>query len=150
MSRRITAWCGLCLLGLAACQPLPHPFETAHDLPEGRFMALPDVVGIAVDPVRGLPAATSDTVRAALAKALQDADIPASAAPAGEHAYHVIGTATGIATVAGVTRVSLTWTVTNARGDELGRNIDSFVVDSASWISGNRAKTRRLRETNSL
>lgn len=136
MSRGIAAWCGLGFLGLAACQPLPHPFETSHELPEGRLLSLPDVVGIAVDPVRGVAPATSDAVRAALVKALQDGDIPASAAPAGEHAYHLIGEATTAAPLGAVTKVTMAWTVTDAAGAEIGHDSNSFAIDSAGWLAG--------------
>ena len=136
MKRRAALLVGLAVLCLTACQPLPHPFETDHDLPEGRLMALPDVVGIAVDPVSGVPAQTSDRIRAALVKALQDDDIPASAAPAGEHAYHVGGEASGLASQGTTTRLSLTWIVTNAAGEEIGRKTDNIVVDAAAWQAG--------------
>ncbi len=132
-------------LCLSACQPLPHPFETSHDLPENRLMALPDVVGIAIDPVNGVPARTSDTIRATLAKALQDVDVPASAAPAGEHAYHVGGKAAGLGVRGTTSRISLTWIVTNAAGEEIGRKIDTIVVDSASWQVGNPDVTGQMQ-----
>jgi hypothetical protein len=99
-------------------------------------MSLPEVVGIAVDPVRGVAPATSESVRTALVKALQDADIPASAAPGGEHAYHLMGEATKLAPLGAVTQVVITWTVTDAAGSEIGTDTDRFTIDSAGWQSG--------------
>lgn len=124
------------IAGLAACQPLPHPFATEHDLPEGRLMTLPDVVGIAVDPVQGTAPANAAALRVALVKALQDDDIPATAAEAGEHAYHVTGMVTAAAAEAGVTRVAMTWTVADAAGTVIGRDDGGFVTDTPGWRAG--------------
>jgi hypothetical protein len=123
-------------LWLVACQPLPHPFETDHDMPAGRLMALPDVVGVAIEPVRGVPTRDADAIQSGLVKALQDADIPASPAPGGEHAFHVTGEASGLTSLGATTRLSLSWIVTSASGDEIGRAVDTITMDSASWQSG--------------
>lgn len=65
------------LLALAACQPVPQPF--AHDgAPDTRLLGLPDSGGIVVLPIEDAPPVTSAALTAALANALQKANVPAN------------------------------------------------------------------------
>ena len=57
------------LLGLAACGPLPHPFQPDYKADNNPLLAMPDRGGVAIRPVAGLPQPAS----AALTTALTDA-----------------------------------------------------------------------------
>jgi hypothetical protein len=124
------------LLALTACQPLPHPFETNHDAPTALLLASPEVVGIVVDPVRGLDTAPAAALQEGLAKALRDADIPASASAGGGHSYHVAGKLDGPVGGGDPVAVTIDWSVLSAAGDELGRDAQKLVLAQADWASG--------------
>ncbi len=66
-------------LALAACGPLPRPFQpddkTAEDNP---LLLLPDFGGVVVPPAAGLPDAAARALAEAVAEALRDADVPAN------------------------------------------------------------------------
>ena len=63
---------------LAACQPLPQPFQPEQTKKAGNpLLRLPDRAGILVRPVTGLPAETAHELSAAVAAALIMRNIPA-------------------------------------------------------------------------
>ena len=72
------AWRALGLAAaLAACQPMPHPFET-EDKADNPLLELKEGVGVSVMPVSGLPPAFGERLSEALAGALRDAEVPAA------------------------------------------------------------------------
>ena len=121
-----------------ACQPLPHPFETAHFAPTSELLDLPEVVGITVDPVRGVPDQNAGLLRASLTKALQDADIPAGTT-GNSHSYHISGTAACLPAGNGRVAAEIDWSILAADGDEIARDRQRFIVDQASWQNGGEA-----------
>lgn len=62
---------------VAACGPLPRPFEHEASVPN-ELLVLPDHVGVIVRPVRGLEPEASGALAEALAEALRRSDIVAS------------------------------------------------------------------------
>lgn len=66
----------LLAFALAACQPVPRPFE-GFAPPERELLALPDRGGIVVLPVAEAPPAAAEGLAHALAAALRDVDVPA-------------------------------------------------------------------------
>ena len=57
----------LALAGLvAACQPLPHPFE--DDRPPAALLKVRDVAGVSIAPIAGKPAAFAEKLGAAVAR----------------------------------------------------------------------------------
>lgn len=81
-------------LGLAACQPLPQPFQpTAADKSRAVALLPQDSHGVAVLEVTGLPTALSAPLRAAVAQALRDAEIPAAVDVAHRGAFLLRGEA---------------------------------------------------------
>ena len=98
------------LLFLAACQPVPRPFSDAASAPSVPALRPPDSAGIIVLPVAGAPDAA-----AALAKALQEADVPASTAGGNRGSYRLEASET--ATGQGF---ALAWTLRDAKGGTVG------------------------------
>lgn len=121
-----------------ACQPLPHPFETAHFAPTAELLDLPEVVGITIDPVRGVPDQNAGLLRASLTKALQDADIPAGTT-GNSHSYHISGTATCLPAGNGRVAAEIDWSILAADGEEIARDRQRLIVDQASWQNGGDA-----------
>lgn len=71
---------GAFALGLAACQPLPQPFKPEAKGPSVSPLIKPTgETSVFVPPVAGLPADASSALAAALAEALAEREIPASA-----------------------------------------------------------------------
>ena len=63
---------------LAACQPLPQPFQPEKSKKEGNpLLRLPDRAGVLVRPVKGLPAETARELSTAVAASLITRNIPA-------------------------------------------------------------------------
>jgi hypothetical protein len=98
------------LLLLAACQPVPRPFSDAASAPAAPALRPPDSAGIIVLPVAGAPDAA-----AALAKALQEADVPASTAGGNRGSYRLEASET-----AAGQGLALAWTLRNAKGGTIG------------------------------
>lgn len=95
---------------LAACQPLPQPFQpTAAD--KGSVVALlpQDTHGVAVLEVTGLPTALSGPLRAAVAQALRDEDIPAAVDIAHRGAILLRGEATLVPLSPQEEELQITW-----------------------------------------
>ena len=65
---------------LAACET-PHPF--AEDKPPADLLTFRDSIGVSVAPIEGDPATTADKLAPAVAKALQQLEIPATATSTG-------------------------------------------------------------------
>jgi hypothetical protein len=64
---------------LAACQPLPQPFQPSAQEKGAAVAMLPkDTHGISILEISGLPSALSGPLRAAIAQRLRDEDIPAA------------------------------------------------------------------------
>jgi SPOR domain len=69
---------GLCLVVLlAACQPVPRPFQGAGP-PDPRILRAPDFGGVVVRPVRDAPEPSATLLARAMATALNAAQIPAT------------------------------------------------------------------------
>src|SRR4029077_20391896 len=74
---------------IPACQPLPHPF--ADDRPPAALLQVRDVAGVSIAPIEGKPAAITEKLGAAMAKALLKRDIPASDKTTSLGSYQLYG-----------------------------------------------------------
>jgi len=103
---------------LAACQPLPHPFDDARTLPPPNALKPPDSAGIVVI----APAGEKDgaVMAAALVKALLAEDVPAST-EGGNRGSFRLELADETASAAGGQRLALRWTLRDAKGAVRGR-----------------------------
>jgi hypothetical protein len=107
----------LTLLGPAACTTLPHPFEDDKLAPHAPLLAMPDSLGVVVEPVQGAPDETSKVLAEAMAHALQDAELPASTSAGNARSFHLSGTALPAADASGL---AISWSLRNAAGSEIG------------------------------
>ncbi len=107
---------------LAACQPMPHPFETAS---KGRnpLLELKEPRGVTVLPVSGVPPAFAERLSAALAGALRDAEIPAAVDVGNRGSFVVTGRARAVSDD-DPGALEIKWDVVDAAGKAL----DSVVV----------------------
>jgi len=81
------------LLGLAACGPIPKPFQEAPAAKElNPLLEIPDGAGVTVFPVAGAPAELAGPLTEALVLELQRAEVPASASAALTNALLMKGT----------------------------------------------------------
>ena len=112
--RRLLPLLALCA---AACQPLPHPF--AADVPPAALLSPRDSAGIYVAPVAGASPIAGDLAEA-MAKALRDADIPASTHARTKGSYELRGAAREQALPDDRVAVSVDWELLAADGSSLG------------------------------
>jgi hypothetical protein len=120
---------------LAACQPLPHPFDDARALPPPDALQPPDSVGVLVQPASGDSAPFGAALADALAKALRAADVPASTA-AGNRGSFRLETAEDAMDAAGAARVTVRWTLRDAGGAIRGSGQAARDVARATWPAG--------------
>ena len=102
----------------AACQPLPHPF--AGDVPPAALLSPRDSAGIYVAPVAGDPSPVAGELAEAMAKALRDADIPASTRGRNKGSYELRGAAREQTLPGDRVEVSVDWELLAADGRSLG------------------------------
>jgi hypothetical protein len=107
----------LAFLALAACQPLPHPFDDARALPPPSSLTPPDSVGILVLPPKDAAAPFAQKLAEALAKALRDDDVPASTDAENRGSYRL---ETSQDASSGAGRVGMRWTLVSAKGAIVG------------------------------
>ena len=63
----------------ASCQPLPHPFDDDKPAPHAPIVSLRNTTSVSVAPVAGLEPEARGQLAEAIASALQDLDVLASA-----------------------------------------------------------------------
>jgi uncharacterized lipoprotein YmbA len=125
------------LLALAACQPLPHPFEDSARLPPNSpLMTPPDSAGIVVLPVTGAPGTTAHDLADAMATALQDNDVPAGTEARNRGSYVLQGKATTKGLPDGKMQVGVTWEMSGPDGKVTGQKEASTVMTASAWLDG--------------
>jgi len=134
IAARHRAWALAPLLALACCQPLPHPF--ADDRPPESSLTVRDSTGVSIAPVAGAPAAAAAKLAAAVAKALQTHDIPASNRTASLSSYQLSGRIEANPSPDGQTEVSAHWRLSNAAGRLIGERTLKFAAPGAAWLKG--------------
>jgi hypothetical protein len=132
------------LLLLAACQPLPHPF--AHDTPppNSPILTPPDSAGIVVEPVAGAPEPAAHDLAAAMAKALQDNDVPASTGASNRGSFRLSGDASAVPAADGNLLVTIAWSMRDASGATVSRQESQLSVPNAAWSQGGGDVAKRL------
>jgi hypothetical protein len=134
------------LLLLAACQPLPHPF--AHDTPppNSPILTPPDSAGIMVEPVAGAPEPAAHDLAAAMAKALQDNDVPASTGASNRGSYRLSGTAKAEPASGGTLLITVAWEMRDAGGAAVSRQETRLTLPTAAWGKGGGEVAALARE----
>lgn len=137
--------CLALLFCLAACQPLPHPFADAvRSQPGAPPLSPPDSAGIAVMPVAGAPAPLAGQLAQAMAKALRDADVPASTMAHNQHSYRLYGAATQAPQGTAEATVTVVWRLETAAGRSLGSPAGTAAAPAAAWRQGDPHLATRL------
>jgi hypothetical protein len=137
MTRRI-ATIALALL-LAGCQPLPHPFEDDRPAPHAPIISLRNTTSVSVAPVAGLEPDARGQLAEAMASALQDHDVLASAESASRGSLSLLGTARTEGS-----RVVLDWQLMDPGGHTLGQGSDSAAVNLDAVNRGDAAALKAL------
>ena len=137
MTLRIAA-VGLALL-LASCQPLPHPFEDDKPAPHAPIISLRNTTTVAVAPVAGLEPDARDKLAAAMASALQDLDVLASAESASRGSLTLQGTAR-----ASGPSVVVDWRLADPGGTALGQGSGTAPVGLDAVNRGDAAALKAL------
>jgi hypothetical protein len=128
-------------LALSACQPLPHPFEADRPAPRAPIISLRDTTSVAVAPVAGLLPEAQERLAGAMADALQNRDVLASAQSASRGSMSLLGTAR--ATGSGV---SVDWRLVDPNGEAAGQATGSAPVSLDSVNRGDSAALTALAE----
>lgn len=126
---------------LAACGPLPRPFQPEQKrLGDNPLLILPDGRGIAVAPVTGDVPDDGGVFAKAMARALQDANIPATVGTGGRNTRWLLGHAEreGAAADGGnaVERLRLVWELYDAGGGRLGTHEQFIAFPAGEWPEG--------------
>jgi len=127
-------YCLLALLLLAACNGAPPPIM-ARAAPAAA-LSPPDSAGIYVLPGENAPAASAGALAAAMATALQQADVPASAQSSNRGSYRLQPVATATSGADGRATIRIVWELRNAAGKVVGATSSATVADTAAWQRG--------------
>jgi hypothetical protein len=134
------------LLLLAACQPLPHPF--AHDTPppNSPILTPPDSAGIVVEPIAGAPEPTAHSLASAMAKALQEDDVPASTGASNRGSYRLSGNASTKPLGDGNLLITIAWEMRDAKGASVSKQQSSLTATDVAWGKGGNDLAALARE----
>jgi hypothetical protein len=138
------------LLALAACQPLPHPFAQDTPPPNAPILTPPDSAGVVIAPVTGAPEPAAHDLAAAMVKAFQDDDVPASTTASNSGSYRIAGSATAAPAVDGSVVVTITWEMRDAKGTAVGHQDVALTLPSANWARGGEAVAPFARQAEPL
>lgn len=127
-------WAAAVLLVLGSCQPLPHPF--ADDRPPASLLTVRDSAGVTIGPIAGVPKATAEKLRGAVATELQKHDIPASASTASVASYQLSGRIEEAPPAHGKARLTVYWRLQNAAGRVVGERQPYAEAAPADWNAG--------------
>ncbi|HZT87448.1 MAG TPA: hypothetical protein VFA12_05715 [Stellaceae bacterium] len=137
VATRRPRWRAALLLGLClvACQPLGHPF--GDDRPSADLLRVPDTASVAVAPIEGEPRATAAALARAMAKALQDRDVPASDRTASLGSYILTGRISQSPKAKdGTTELVVYWRLRDRAGHTIAQRTDRLRAKTAKWSSG--------------
>jgi hypothetical protein len=142
-SRSYCAGAATALL-LAACQPLPHPFADDAPKPGSPMLSLRDDASVAIAPLKGGPPATAEKLAEAMAKALQQRDIAASARTASIASYQLDGRVQGMPPAGDRAAVVVLWLLRDPSGKLLGERAERIEAGAQDWELGNKDAVARL------
>lgn len=123
---------------LAACQPLPHPFQ--DDRPPAALLKI-DTASVSIAPIEGEPAGLAGKLGAAVAAALLKRDIPATDKTTSLGSYPLYGRLVQSRPRDGKAKVTALWRLYDARGRTVGEP-RAEIEASASDVAGDAAIER--------
>lgn len=124
----------IALLLLTACNGAPPPIM-ARTAPAAA-LSPPDSAGIYVLPGENAPTASAGALAAAMATALQQADVPASAQSSNRESYRLQPVVTATSTADGRATIHVMWELHNAAGAAVGSTSSGTIADAAAWQRG--------------
>jgi hypothetical protein len=124
---------------VAGCQPLPHPFEDDRPAPRAPIMSLRNTTSVAVAPVAGLDPDARDQLAAAMASALLDLDVLASAESSSRGSFSLLGTARESGSA-----VTVDWRLVDPGGHALGQSSGTAPVSLSAINHGDAAALKSL------
>jgi hypothetical protein len=138
------------VLAAAACQPLPHPFAADAPRPGSPILTLRDSASVTIAPVQGTPRATAEKLGSAMARALQQLEIPASDKAASIGSYELVGKIATTPASAGKTALVAVWDLHEPSGLSLGERTERFEAPMRDWEEGAQDAVARLAAASAL
>ena len=124
------------MLAVAACQPLPQPFQPDDkDIVANPLLALPGSAGVQIRLIQGAPEPTASALTSAIATALQDEGLPASTT-GNAGSYVLLGAARLVQQEAGRDQVEIGWSLLDPTGIEVKRHESRWWVNQPHWQLG--------------
>lgn len=140
---------GLLLAGLtAACQTLPHPFQSEINPAVVDSLLEPGPhSGVFVRQIRAEPVALGAELRRTVVEALKARDIPAGVESANRRSFILFGGASARETSeAGVSEVTIRWELTDARGTMITAFEQTRRLPTEAWAGANPELIEGLAE----
>jgi hypothetical protein len=136
-------WAVLLLL-LAGCQPLPHPFADDVPKPGAPMLTLRDTASVAIAPLSGTPRATAEKLGPAMAEALQQHEIAASARTASLDSYDLSGRIQEMPAKGGKAALVVLWRLRDPWGKLVGTRALRVEAPAGDWRAGKADAVARL------
>lgn len=129
------------LLSIAACQPLPRPFQPADK--DANPLLWPGArTGIVVKEIAGAPAPRA--LAGEMARALREADIVASATAGNRRSFLLFASATAAPLDAMRDEIRISWRLNDSRGRPIGTFRQTAQALKPAWKLGARPLLRAL------
>jgi hypothetical protein len=126
-------------LAIAACQPLPRPFQPEAKAGALRQFAVPSPrASLVIPPVAGVPEPTSSQLSASVAAALQQLEIGATTRGGTAPRYQLRGILTKQTLSGSHNVVVIDWLLINPQGKEINYIRQNLAVSSYGWNTGNK------------
>jgi len=133
------------LLAIAACGPVPRPFEDENKATSPSPLLVPKAdAGMIVVPVRGAPPRASVELAELVADRLRALEMPASTRAANPQSRILEGTATSTADADGVATVEIVWRIVEPNGLPRITARQTERLPAADWQQGNHVALGRL------
>lgn len=126
------------LLALCACGSVPQPFRGAPQImSDDPLLDIPTAVGIAVLPVRGVPAPLGTAISRAVAQRLQALEIPAEAVDSNAGlGFTLEGVANAAPPSPTGRNLVINWTLESRHGRPAGTHRQTLTVSEDTWAKG--------------
>jgi hypothetical protein len=124
---------------LAACQPVPRPFQPDVKTGAlGQFAFVSPRASLVIPPVAGIPDPTSSQLSASVAAALQQLEIGATTRGGTVPRYQLRGILTKQTQSGSHNVVVIDWLLINPQGKEINYIRQNMAVSSYGWNTGNK------------
>ena len=129
---------------LAACQPLPHPFEDDAPRRGSPMLTLRDSASVTIAPIDGAPQATAEKLAPAMASALQQREIAASDKTASIGSYELVGRIEEMPPSGDKVALVAIWELRDPAGKSLGERTERLEALAQDWEQGSEEAVTRL------